>query len=164
MRLIEPTDDMKIAFSYMVEDYKQVQELRYQETFEAYMDKVERYSKGENLKTGHVPSITFWLIDDNEMILGVSRLRQYLVSHLEKEGGHIGYDVPPSLRRKGYGSMLLKLTLRRAKELGMDKVLVTCDRDNIGSSKVIENNGGKLENEVISDSSGKKILRYWIEL
>ncbi len=84
--------------------------------------------------------------------------------HLEREGGHIGYDVPPSERMKGYGTILLKHVLLKAKEMGIKKVLITCDADNIGSAKIIENNGGIYENESISTESGKPVSRYWISI
>ena len=62
--------------------------------------------------------------------------------------------------------MILKMVLPEAKALGLDKVLITCDDDNIGSSKVIEKNGGILENKIIADAYGTTILtrRYWIDL
>lgn len=170
MNLIQPIKNMELSFRDMAKDYKIANEMRYQEvfednfSFEEYIQKLVNNSKGEDLKPGYVPSSTFWLIDNKEKILGVSRLRHYLVAHLEKEGGHIGYDVPPSQRKKGYGTILLKYTLEKAKKMGMRKILITCDTDNVGSSKIIQHNGGVLENEIISDNSGKKVSRFWIKL
>ena len=69
----------------------------------------------------------------------------------------------PSERRKGYGTLILELTLEKAKDLGLDKVLLTCDTDNVASAKIIEKNGGKLAGQAISNKNGKQISRYWIE-
>lgn len=76
--------------------------------------------------------------------------------------GHFGYYVRPSERNKGYGTKLLSLCLERAKESGLDKVLVTCQPANMASKKVIQANGGVLEKVVIDEN--KKIEWYWITL
>jgi predicted acetyltransferase len=86
------------------------------------------------------------------------------VPALEHHGGHVGYAIRPSERLKGYGTRLLALTLDKAREMGLGRVLVTCDTDNFASVRVIEKNGGVLENQVISNRSGKMISRYWIAL
>ena len=169
MRLVRPTIDMEYYFVSMANDYKLANEDRYQIAFDEnfnyseYINKLNENSKGINLLPGYVPTTTFWLINDDGRILGVSRLRHYLLPHLEEEGGNIGYDVPPSERMKGHGTILLKYTLEKAKEMGIKKVLVTCDSDNIGSARVITNNGGIYNDEVISSESGKKVSRYWIK-
>ncbi|MHB8934154.1 MAG: GNAT family N-acetyltransferase, partial [Bellilinea sp.] len=93
-----------------------------------------------------------------------SRLRHRLTPLLEEEGGHIGYDIRPSERGKGYATLLLALTLEKARESGMAGVLVTCDEDNIASARVIEKNKGQLLNTVVSQTSGKQVRRYWIDL
>lgn len=169
MKLVQPSKEMKKHFINMALDYKVADDSRYQIAFEKdfdfqqYLQKLERESIKENVKTGYVPTTTMWLIDDFGKICGVSRLRHYLVPHLEMEGGNIGYDVPPSERMKGNGSYLLSLTLVKARALGLKEVLVTCDSDNTGSAKIITKNGGIFENEVISEESGKMVSRYWIK-
>jgi predicted acetyltransferase len=170
MRLVEPSKEMEAYFIEMANDNMQANELRYKFAFEenfdfnSYIEKLHDDSKAEKIKPGYVPSTTFWLVDDHGKILGVSRLRHYLLPHLEIEGGHIGYDVPPSERMKGYGTILLKHVLLKAEEMGINKVLITCDADNIGSAKIIKNNGGVYENEVTSTESGKPVSRYWINI
>lgn len=168
MRLEEPSMPMEKAFKCMAKDYQEHGEERYKIALEDKFDFFEYIQKLQSQKsiaqnTESAPSTTFWLVNDNK-ILGVSRLRHYLVPQSVKEGGHIGYDVPPSFRQNGYATLLLKLTLEKAKGLGLQRALVTCDSDNIASSKVITKNGGVFENEVISEKSGKKVSRYWIEL
>jgi predicted acetyltransferase len=95
-------------------------------------------------------------------VVATSRLRHRLVPDLEVEGGHIGYSVRPSLRRRGYGALLLSLTLEKAAGLGMASALVTCDADNVASRRVIEKNGGVFAGEGVSPESGKTVLRYWV--
>ena len=94
----------------------------------------------------------------------MSRLRPELTPALEIQGGHIGYDVPPSVRRRGYGTQLLRLTLPRAREAGLSKVLLTVDSDNVASIRIIESNGGRLEFDGYVGSLGRVIRRYTIEV
>lgn len=120
----------------------------------------------KKLKPGYVPSYDYFLVDDDTFI-GEIHIRVSLTPRLLQYAGNIGYGINPKYWRKGYGSKLLSLGLLKAKELiKEDRVLVTCDDDNIGSYKVIENNGGVLENKVINEIDGEEILtrRYWIIL
>ena len=104
---------------------------------------------------GHVPATTLWWIDGREY-LGRLTIRHRLTPHLRDVGGHIGYDVRPSARKRGHATGMLAAALPVARGLGIDRVLVTCDDHNIASRKVIEANGGVLE-----DQRGVK-LRYWL--
>jgi predicted acetyltransferase len=79
-------------------------------------------------------------------------------------GGNIGYDVSPSYRRNGFGTKILQITVEEAKKIGMENVLITCDDDNIGSYKVIENNMGKLIDIEYDEVVGKKIRRYYLSI
>lgn len=107
-----------------------------------------------------VPQTDYWLIVDGKYT-GRSGLRHHLTTSLQRFGGHIGYEIRPSMRRKGYGTLQLKLVLPKAWELGLKRVLITCDDDNIGSAKIIENNGGIIIDKV---DNGRDVLtrRYWI--
>ncbi|MBR5982007.1 MAG: GNAT family N-acetyltransferase, partial [Firmicutes bacterium] len=99
--------------------------------------------------------------------IGRVNIRHRLVPHLEQFGGHIGYMIRPTEQGKGYGRMQLAMALDWVREnLDLDRVLVTCDDDNIRSARVIEANGGVLENKVENFEFGKTVLtrRYWIEL
>jgi len=115
------------------------------------------------LKEGRVKESIFWLIDRHEFIGRVS-VRHELNENLSKIGGHVGYEIRPSKRRKGYGKRILELGLKEAKKLDLKKVLVTCDSYNLGSKKIIESNGGVFENELFIDDSNVGKLRYWIDL
>jgi predicted acetyltransferase len=106
--------------------------------------------------TGWVPSTTLWYIDGTTY-LGRLAIRHRLTPMLREVGGHIGYDVRPSARRRGYATAMLRDALPIAREIGIESALVTCDTDNVGSRKVIEANGGVLEDE----RHGK--LRFWVD-
>ncbi len=164
--LIEPTSELEAEFLAMAEEHQAMGDERYEsahENFSAYLERLSNTARGANLPPGIVPENNFWLVLDNRL-LGRSKLRHWLTPELEYEGGHIGYDVRPSERRKGYGALLLELTLKRAKNLGLSRVLLTCDTDNIGSARIIEKNGGKHGGQAISKRSGKLISQYWIKL
>lgn len=97
-------------------------------------------------------------------LLGVSKLRHTLTTTLEDIGGHIGYSIRPSERGKGYGSLILALTLEYARALGLSRVLLTCDTSNVRSARVIQRNGGVLTSEGYSSLRGARVSRFWIAL
>lgn len=130
------------------------------------IQKSRDYENGVNMKPGYVKATTLWLIDNNQFI-GEINIRHELTDYLLNYGGHIGYEIRYSMRNKGYGTKMLLMTLPYCKEvLKLQKVLITCDDDNIGSAKVIEKNGGIMENVVINDIDRGivKTRRYWINL
>lgn len=115
-----------------------------------------------NDKTGAlVPATEYFAFDDGR-IVGTIQIRHKLNEYLFNYAGHIGYEIRPSERRKGYAAEMLALALQKCRELGLDRVLITCDKNNIGSAKTIMKNGGALENEVLKE--GVPMQRYWIEL
>ncbi|MEO6501930.1 MAG: GNAT family N-acetyltransferase [Jatrophihabitantaceae bacterium] len=101
-----------------------------------------------------VHTSTYWWAEGLEF-LGVIRIRHELTPRLIESGGHIGYDIAPSARRRGHGTAMLRAALPIAAGLGIDKALITCDADNLGSRKVILANGGVLEDERAGT------LRFW---
>jgi predicted acetyltransferase len=118
-------------------------------------------SRGERLPEGFVPHSTFWLVLGSD-IIAVSNLRHRLTPGLERRGGHIGYSVRPRCRRRGYGTLVLRLTLREAGKLGVAKALVTCGKDNVGSAMVIRANGGVLDSEEFVAEEGEVVQRYLV--
>lgn len=106
----------------------------------------------------------YWVVDDGEVV-GFLSFRHDLNEWLREAGGHIGYSVRESRRRRGYASAALRLGLERAREIGLDRVLVTCDDDNVGSYRTIEGADGVLQD--VSDQSARghaMLRRYWITL
>ena len=96
-------------------------------------------------------------------IVGMLQIRHELNDNLLNTGGHIGYGVRPSERRKGYASAMLDIALDRCKQLNIPKVLITCRKENIASAKTIIKGGGILENEFVKEDGGV-ISRYWIDI
>jgi predicted acetyltransferase len=134
--------------------------------FEAFAQSLLEKTDPDRIPPGRVPETVLWLIegDDPGEVLGRVSIRHTLNSGLLEVGGHIGYEIRPSRRRMGYGTRALALALPVAKHLGISRVLVTCDADNVGSYRIIEANGGVLENEIIIPGSGMPKKRYWIDL
>lgn len=131
-----------------------------QADFDAYLKSLNCPARPQD---GIVPATTYFGYDsERDLIVGAVNIRHYLNDHLLQVGGHIGAGVRPSERCKGYGSELLRLALIKCQELGLQKVLVTCEKNNFGSARVIMHNGGKLENEI--SVSGQTFQRYWIRL
>ena len=108
-------------------------------------------------------SVLFLLDVERDILLGAVNIRHYLNDYLLQFGGHIGDGIRPSERRKGYATEMIRLALIECKKLGIDRVLMVCDKSNIGSAKSIINNGGILENEFV-DEDGEINQRYWIDL
>ena len=127
--------------------------------FEYYCENLEM----KEASNGLVPDSTFFCLDeDRNMIVGAVNIRHYLNESLLLNGGHIGDGVRPSERRKGIATKMIGLALEECQKLGIDKVLMVCDKENIGSAKSIVHNGGILENEIVVD--GVVEQRYWITL
>jgi len=133
------------------------------QSFAAFVQVLIDNAKGLQLPEGYVPQSNYWLID-NDTFIGSVSIRHKLTEFLLKEGGSIGYYIRPSKRNLGYGRKILELALLEAKKLGLTKVLITCDDTNIGSQKIIEANGGVLENIIELKEGHPKKMRYWISL
>lgn len=122
-----------------------------------------RYLEIKEPIDGKVPDSTFFALDiERNIFVGAINIRHYLNEKLLLNGGHIGDGIRPSERRKGFATEMIRLGLEECKKLGIDRVLMVCDKDNIGSKKSIINNGGILENEI--EINGTIEQRYWIEL
>lgn len=135
-----------------------IRRLDYRE-FDNYMNDLEV----KDDTNGLVPDSTFFCLDEErDIFVGAVNIRHYLNDSLLLNGGHIGDGVRPSERRKGIATEMIRLALKECKKIGIDKVLMVCNKDNIGSAKSIKKNGGILENEVIVD--GKLEQRYWITI
>jgi predicted acetyltransferase len=128
-----------------------------------YLAVLAERNQGVNLPPNHVPE-TFLFAFVATRIVGRAAIRHSLNGLLERVSGHIGYVVVPEFRLRGYATTILRLSLQIAREnLGIGRVLVTCDDDNIGSIKTIEKCGGILENVVSGPDLPKPKRRYWIQ-
>lgn len=121
----------------------------------------EEYAK----KFGRCPGKTFLLIRKNDnKIIGTINVRWNLTEKVKQFGGNIGYGIRPTERRKGYNKMNLYLGLIEAKKIGLDKVMLDCDIENLGSSKTMEALGGKLERTEIDPYDGILTSVYYINV
>jgi predicted acetyltransferase len=150
----------------MSKDYKARNEPFYNfENVDAAYKRIDIDINYENgiVPVGKLQGFTYWFFI-GDVLIGTSRLRPKLNEQFIIKGGNIGYDVSPSYRKQGFGTEILRLTLLRAKDMGLSKVLITCDDDNVGSIKVIENNNGKLVNKIEFGDNNTLIRRYEIVL
>ena len=135
--------------------------------FPAYMKKRHDPARPVILPDGRavkrLPMQDLWLVD-GQKFLGMASVRPQLNEALKKRGGNIGYAVRKSERRKGYGTLILKLALDSARALGLEKALVTCHDENLGSARIIESNGGVLQDKIKIEGLPLAERRYWIQL
>ena len=135
-------------------------------TFEEILErclnmKNEEYAKSIN----RVPGKTFLLIRKNDnKIVGTINIRWNLSEKMLKFGGHIGYGIRPTERRKGYNKIQLYLVLLEAQKLNLDKVMLDCSVDNLGSDKTIKELGGILERCELDESDNTMTNVYWINV
>ena len=144
-------DDHTVIGRYLREGAEELDE----EAFAQFVDAIRAEQLEETPRPeGYVPDTELWWVEGDEF-LGRIGIRHRLTPMLLEMGGHIGYDVRPSARRRGHATEMLRQALGIAHGMGIDPALITCDVDNVGSRAVIEGNGGVLEDE----RHGK--LRYW---
>jgi predicted acetyltransferase len=130
--------------------------------FARYLEVLEAQERDAGIIPGQVPS-TFLFAFLGHRVVGRVAIRHRLTGALLRVGGHIGYVVVPEFRRRGHATEMLRLALGIARDrLRLDRVLVTCDENNVGSIRVIERNGGVLESVVDGPEPGRPpTRRYW---
>ena len=172
VRLIKLTKEYYVQLSEMIDEWKLDHELNHANTspwaifrndyhdFDYYLENLET----NELKDGRVPDSVYFLLDvERDILLGAVNIRHCLNDYLLQFGGHIGDGIRPSERRKGYATEMIRLALIECRKLGINRVLMVCDKTNVGSAKSIIKNGGVLENEIVDDN-GKTQQRYWIDV
>lgn len=132
------------------------------QSWEQWLDKVERDRAGVDLAPGRVPATMLFAVVGDE-IVGRVHIRHELTQALLEEGGHLGYGVRPAHRRRGYATQMLAQGLEVVGGLGIERALVTCDDDNPGSIGTIEACGGTLEDKRAREH-GTLTRRYWIDV
>ena len=171
--LTEPATQYKDSFLEGLREFQQEGRMlnhdpqRIQKDFNIFLRYLQIHKDRNKISPNLVPTTEYWLIEGDEhegTYLGTFSLRHELNDLFMRSGGHIGYQIRPSRRLRGYGKELLRLGLQKARLLGYTRVLVTCDENNISSKKVIEYNGGRFESSIYVEGSPMQKLRYWIDL
>lgn len=134
------------------------------ENFNDFLVELEKNKNIKLYKPHLVNQTTYLLMDECNHVYGGVNIRHELNENLLNHGGNIGYLIRPSERKKGYAKVMLKLALEECNKLGIKKVLISCRKENIGSEKVIESNGGIFEDEQYSKENNNTYKRYWITI
>ncbi|AJG93103.1 GNAT family acetyltransferase [Bacillus anthracis] len=167
--LLTPTTDLQDEYLDFYNEWKDSGETmipwvisKDPSNFPAMVQELLDAHNGVNLPQSWVPDSTYWLVTDNNRIVGAVNIRHSLTEHLFNAGGHIGYGIRPSERRKGYATKLLELSLEKTKKLNITRALVVCDEVNTASEKTILHNGGVRDDDFI-EADGNVVRRFWIE-
>lgn len=162
INLIEEVDKVDVDPNIRFSGFNSLEE--YKENYEEWITYIKNQLNKQTVQNGLVTANTFFTIrkSDNKLV-GIINIRHELNDYLFNYGGHIGYSILPSERRKGYAYKQLLLGLEFCKNLNIENVLITCVDYNTGSSKTIEKVGGVLENIVFNPNKNTKEKRYWIE-
>jgi predicted acetyltransferase len=138
------------------------------ESFADYVAQLRDAARGIGISEGKVSHATYWLVETRDdgprEIVAVANVRFELNDQLLRHGGHVGYGVRPSARRRGFATTILQLALAELRARGIDRALVTCDPSNTGSAKAIAHNGGVLAEIEFLPELEHDVARYWIDL
>lgn len=172
-KLIKPTLEYKNeAIQYIQEQYEYNSSIngaggldRYLENYEGWLQKLEE-DRNRPVTKERVPAETFFLVRENDnKIIGMINIRFALNEKLRRVGGHIGYSIRPTERRKGYNKINLYLGLLECQKRGLKKVMLSCDKVNLGSAKTIQSFDAELEKEFYDDEVYNCLEQvYWIDV
>ena len=167
IKLIEPNEKYLKSYIEAYDEYNDNHVITYgfndarsYNIFEKYYN----YKNELNLKPNRIGADYFWLVnDEKDLFIGEICIRHNLTDELLRYGGHIGYGIRYSEWNKGHGTFMLKLALEKAKNIGISKVIVTCDDNNLASAKIIEKNDFVFQDKVENIIDGQKIATriYW---
>lgn len=168
IRLALPSIELEDAFRTMLAEYQSAGDWEHHQRlhnassteFADYVQALRYQAHGRSLRQGFVPNTMYWLMVGDSLV-GETNVRHFLTTTLLREGGHIGYRITPRWRRHGYGTQILTLALAQIRQMGIPRILVTCDTVNVGSARIIQKNGGRFENELKSFHTGNQVSRYW---
>jgi predicted acetyltransferase len=166
--LVEPSESYADEFLAAEREFAESGGERLYDRYHGMLDDFAAYvhellaNQGQQLEeTGSVPASWYWLVDAQTYIGRVS-LRHRLNSRLRRLGGHIGYEIRPSQRGRGYGKQILALALLQARRVGLRRVLLVVAQSNTASQRIIEANGGVLEGVFRVHERSEPVRRYWI--
>ncbi len=167
LQLIDPQPRYETAYRDFLADYQASGEklipfvLRFDcSDFSAYLEQLRGFSQGIDVPETFGPHSTFWLLAGNNQITGVINIRHRLTDAMRRIGGHIGYGVAPKFRGQGYATAMLALALEPARQLGIERALITCWKENEASAKVALHNGAVFDSEELIE--GAWLQRYWV--
>lgn len=171
LELVFPTEEYKKEVEEYLQEFLDNGELEIAgdggldriKNFDEWLQKVRDDLSVDTIDKDRIPATLYLTVrKSDKKIVGNIQIRHFLNERLLKYGGHIGDSIRPSERRKGYATEQIRLALKECRKLGIRRVLMDCDKDNIGSAKAIQNNGGVLEDEIYVN--GEISQRYWISL
>lgn len=173
MKLVFPTMEYKEkAMDYIKEFHEYDSEINgtgyldsylQEESYEAWLQNVRARMDIANLPKDDIPAMTYFYVREaDDHIVGMVNIRLALNDFLRKEGGHIGYSIRPTERRKHYATELLKAAADVCNRIGIHEVLVACNRENVASAGVIKNCGGVLKDEFFSETYQEMTQMYCI--
>jgi len=169
MKLVEYTQIDEMSYLEYIKEWEMAKEkivpwatTRNNQDFAAKFESWKDEQSDLMYEKGFVPATLFFMIDDKKKIIGAIHFRHELNDNLLRDGGHIGYGIRPSERKKGNATIMLNMLLKQLIDKGYEKVLVTCDDDNAGSYSTIEKHGGIPEDK--RQVGNEYIRRYWIDL
>lgn len=172
MKLVKPTAE----YAEQIREYRQefldagdsmdgCGSLRRIEDPYEFIKKCEDYENPKTLPEGLVLATQFMLVRESDnRLVGMIQVRHYLNEYLKNYGGHIGYSIRPSERRKGYAKEMLKMVLPFCRNINIENVLITCIDNNVASEKTIITNGGVYESTIYEPSEKINLKRFWIKL
>ena len=169
LRLIAPVKSDESEFNDMMREWSSADEniypavfTRYKPSFDDFLTHLNKCRSSTGLAENVVPNTTLILRDDAGRIYGGVTIRHYLNAHLNNYGGHIGMGIRPSERGKGYELHMFRLAVIRARELGISKLLITYEKDNLIMDEIMCAVGALYDSTVYSESVEKEIDRYWL--
>ncbi len=168
-RLVAPHVDFERSYRDAMAEFvaegrhEELRTLPHHADFSSFVAELHEQSEGRGLADGWVPGSTFWLAEGAQFV-GFVEVRHRLTDALRVRGGHVGYAIRPTMRRRGNGRLALALVLPHCLELGIDPILITCDETNEASRRIIEANGGELQDVVEVPHRSVRTMRFWIDV
>lgn len=133
-------------------------------SIDAYLRECREMEDASTVPPGLVPQTTFWILDDDDTVVGMVRVRHRLNRKTRRNGGHIGFYIHPGHRRRGHATRALGLALEELRRIGVCRALLTVFPENAASIRVVEANGGRYEDTASDPETGRPVNRYWVDL